>query len=372
MEINEYKLPPIHIAMVAPSGAGKTSLLSTVYEYIKDAFNRDNSFSIKPCNQNDKLILNKFNQEVKNKLMAGSLKFKSGLNATQSSKKFEFELSFEKNAQRVSQIISVMDIPGGWITDPDSHKDFVEHLKQSHFLWIPVEAPVLMKARTSQERGLSSDKLQTTFIQKLVDEWTKSCAEADRPANICFILSKCETYFSQDKTGMEAGKCKERFDENFKTIVQSVHDNYPNAQIHYVPVETIGPIKLIVSDWEKDVNDKWYLDTQYKITNKDRKIAGAKYLMDGVLEFASKQIDALLGQLKDDKEQERKVKEEESDPRNPFKWIWNFVSGKMSDAEIELKEIEAYLVELEELRNKFDSLRPTIDDKEKNDYFQNL
>lgn len=372
MEINEYKLPTINIAMVAPSGAGKTSLLSTVYEYIKDEFNRDNKFSIKTCNQNDRLILNKFNQEVTNKLMAGSLKFKSGLNATQASKKFEFELSFEKNAQRVSQIISIMDIPGGWITDPDSHKDFVEHLKMSHFLWIPIETPVLMTAKTDRDKGLSSNKLQTTYIQELVNQWTTSCKNEGRPANICFILSKCETYFSQDKTGMEAGKCKERFDENFKTIVQSVHDNYQFAQIHYVPVETIGPIKLIVSDWEQDGNQNWYLDTQYKITNKDRKIAGAKYLMDGVLEFASKQIEALLGQLKDVKEQEMLIQKEESNPKNPFKWIWNLVSGKMSDAENELKEIEAYLVELEELRNKFDSLRPTIDDKEKNEYFQNL
>lgn len=372
MEVNEYKLPPIHIAMVAPSGAGKTSLLSTVYEFMKSKFNRDDSFSIRPCNQNDRLILNKFNQEVNDKLKAGSLKFQSGLNATQASKKFEFELSFEKNGQRVSQILSFMDIPGGWITDPDSHKDFVEHLKLSHFLWIPIEAPVLMTVKNSNERGLSSSKLQTTYIQELVNQWTTSCDAEGRPANVCFILSKCETYFSQDKTESLATKCKERFDDNFKEIVQSIHDNYSNAQIHYVPVETIGPIKLIVSDWEQDGNGNWYLDTQYKITDNVRKIAGAKYLMDGILNFAAGQIKALLYQVKSDTEKTKAEKEAEANPSNPFKWLIGKITGRIANAKENLVEINAFLVQLEQLKNKFESLLPSIQEKEDNKYFQNL
>lgn len=371
MELNEYKLPTIHIAMVAPSGAGKTSLLSTVYKYMKENFNRDDSFLIKPCNQNDRLILNKFNQEVDNKLKAGSLKFKSGLQGTTASKLFEFELSFEKNGQKVSQILSFMDIPGGWISDPDSHKDFVEHLKKSHFLWIPIEAPVLMTAKNSQEKGLSTNKLQTTYIQELVNQWT-SAKEEGSPANVCFILSKCETYFSQDKTGKEAAKCKERFDENFKNIVQSIHDNYQFAQIHYVPVETIGPIKLIVSDWEQDGNQDWYLDTQYKITEKNQKIKGAKYLMDGVLNFAADQIKALLDGVKGDIEQKKVATDEVAHSKNIFKWFFYEITGMADDAKGKLKEINEHLMQLEELLKKFESLLPTITEKEDSEYFQNL
>ena len=372
MEINEYKLPTINIAMVAPSGAGKTSLLSTVYEYMKSKFIGDDSFLIKPCNQNDKLILNKFNQEVENKLKAGSLKFKSGLQGNSMSKLFEFELSFEKNGQKVSQILSIMDIPGGWISDPDSHKDFVEHLKKSHFLWIPIEAPVLMTAKTSTEKGLSTNKLQTTYIQELVNQWTTSCKAENRPANVCFILSKCETYFSQDKTGKEAAKCKERFDENFKDIVQSIHDNYNLAQIHYVPVETIGPIKLIVSDWEQDGNQEWYLDTQYKITEKSRKLKGAKYLMDGVLKFAAEQIEALLDGVKGNIVQEKEETNKVAHSRNPFKWFFYEITGMADDAKDKLKEINENLLQLEELLKKFESLLPTISEKEDSAYFQNL
>ena len=271
-----------------------------------------------------------------------------------------------------------MDIPGGWISDPDSHKDFVEHLKKSHFLWIPIEAPVLMTAKTGQEKGLSTNKLQTTYIQELVNQWTTSWKmETENnpsvsPANVCFILSKCETFFSQDKTGKEAAKCKERFDENFKNIVQSIHDNYQFAQIHYVPVETIGPIKLIVSDWEQDGNQDWYLDTQYKITNKDRKIAGAKYLMDGVLNFAAEQIKALLDGVKGDIEQEKEETNKVAHSRNPFKWFFYEITGMADNAKGELKKINEHLMQLEELLKKFESLLPTITEKEDSEYFQNL
>jgi len=113
-------LDPIYITLVAPRGAGKTSLLATVVTYIKNHFNVAEGFSVRPCTDLDSTRIAKFNSDLSAKMQSGSFKFDSGfLRGDNEISKFDFELNFnvENENTVLKQKFIVMDIPGGWISD---------------------------------------------------------------------------------------------------------------------------------------------------------------------------------------------------------------------------------------------------------------
>lgn len=145
----QAELDPIYITLVAPRGAGKTSLLATVVTYIKKHINVAEGFSVRPCTDLDSTRIAKFNSDLSVNMQSGSFKFDSGfLRGDNEISKFDFELNFnvENENAVLKQKFIVMDIPGGWISDNIQFpQEFTEHFHKSRILWIPVEAPALME-----------------------------------------------------------------------------------------------------------------------------------------------------------------------------------------------------------------------------------
>lgn len=367
MDKIQIDLDPINICMVAPMGAGKTSILSTLMTYIKKNLKEAQGFSIRASAQDEK-ILSKFDQDLATYLGAGSFNIETGnvLEPNRNvSRKFEFEISLNSKADtKVSQKIVIMDYPGGWIQESNAHDDFLEHLKISRILWIPIDSPVMMQTdyNDAQEKGWMEERLCKESIKELVKIWADFREEDFKNTNALscanFVMTKCETYFSHSLNKTRSFDVKKRFDDNYKSIVQQIHAESPATEIFYFPVDTIGSVKIINSDWNKGI-----LDTKYAITNKERSIRGASLLLKSIIDYSAAQIQSELDA----------IGESADKVLNTDSWIykiWNMISGKSKLARYQKEEIKKIVPCMTELGEKMVKLKEF--DLEYNQYFQNL
>lgn len=370
------ELTPINVAMLAPTGAGKTSLLSTIVKYIKDNLNVAEGFGIKPCNRKDEVILNTFNSDLHAKIDAEDFKFDSGfLPGTTESRKFEFEITLNSQADtEVKQKFVIMDIPGAWL-EPDRRsavsgwEDFKQHLYSSRIIWIPVEATVLMEVNqnSAREKGLSSRISCRDEIETLVKEWAQFRKKDGVAASANFVITKCESYHSKDdsKGKIKADQCKELFTKYYGEAIDLIRKECPMVEIGYVPVETIGCVKLIDSDWISEEGKRPYLSCEYTVTSPYKQvIAGAESLVKPILEYSVIQIQVELDAM--DSSAKKVFDENES---SIFNRLGNWIMGNTKRANYTASEVKKLIPSLEKLGARLEELR-LIGDKYK--YFKHL
>ncbi len=359
------ELTPINVAMIAPTGAGKTSLLSTIVKYIKDNLNVADGFGISPCNRRDEVVLNTFNTELRAKIEAEDFKFESGfLPGTTISRKFEFEITLISQAEtEVKQKFVIMDIPGAWL-EPDQRTnvtgwdEFKQHLYNSRIIWIPVEATVLMEVNqnSAREKGLSSRISCRDEIENLVKEWAQFRQKDGLPASANFVITKCETYHSKDdsKNKVKADQCKELFSKYYGEAIEQIRKECPRVEISYVPVETVGCVKCIDSDWKSDEGKRPYLSCEYTVTALKQVIAGAESLVKPILDYSVVQIQAELDMMSSSA---KKVLDED----NPFFILADWITGKREKAKYAQSEVNKLVPCLEKLGTRLEQLRQVGD-----------
>lgn len=299
--IKHANLDPIYITLVAPRGAGKTSLLATVISYINNNINKAEGFSVNPCTETDGTRIAKFNSDLSAKIQAGSFKFDSGfLRPDNELSKFDFELKFNVENEKtvLHQKFIVMDIPGGWISDNIAFPaEFTEHFHKSRILWIPIEAPALMEVndQSANEVGHSANVLCINRVGEFIKEWAEIRNTKDEPCSANFVITKCETYHTQDDTKKKAAKCQLRFKERYGEIINDVHKISNKIKMNYVPVETIGVVKIYDREWCTE-EGRSVLKADYKFTKRQvsPQISGVDALMSTVLEYCYTALDTSI------------------------------------------------------------------------------
>lgn len=365
----EFNLTPINVAMLAPTGAGKTSLLSTVVKYIEDKLNVAEGFRIKPCNRADEVVLNTFNTDLRSKIDAEDFHFDAGfLPGNAVARKFEFEITLTSQANtEVKQKFVIMDIPGVWLdperrTDATGWEEFKKHLYNSRIIWIPIEATVLMEVNqnSAREKGLSSRISCREEIEKLVKEWAEFRQKDKLAASANFVITKCETYHSKSERrnkdneliNTKADQCRDLFTKYYGESIELIRRECPSVEITYIPVETIGCVKLIDSDWISEEGKRPYLSCSFTITppNK-RQIAGAESLVKSILDYSVNQIKANLDDVS--KGASQVIQENEN---SIFKRLKNWWTGKTELAKYNKSEIEKITPSLLKLGSQLNEL----------------
>lgn len=324
---DRVELKPINISLVAPSGFGKTTLISTIMREMnltltKTDKGRSWELDVKPKNEEDEIRLRNNDKAIVEAINAGNGRIASvSIAGTGSIASYNYEivLTAPENKTELVQPFCMMDIPGGWI-NPDNRmrsdvskqwEDFEKHLHDSKILWIPIDAVALMEAHTQKERDLQSKLMDISDVSNLAAEWAKYRPDDDESC-ICFVPLKCETYnlFTDDKNV----EFRKKFDAMFKQIVEDVSKakGKANIKMYYTPVETIGCIKKISTSWKKawvnketgrqitnsdeaalagnNADEKVVFTADYTITGNHRSIKGANLLLNKVYEYAYNQI----------------------------------------------------------------------------------
>ena len=288
----EKRLEPINIAVVAPTGAGKTALISTVCDYIKANSNKAKGYTLEIANA-AALELNDFKKNLSAQLAGKNLNFKSQLiQPTDTCSEYMFSINFSDKASGVSikQPFKILDIPGAFVNNPllyenqEQYQKFINHLDTSRILWIPIDTPVLMEANTSDKKSKSDLIRCTPNLKDFAVEWAQY-AEGNGKLDFCnFVLVKCETYFSQDTQDRYKG-CKQRFDEAYGDIVSAMRNNNHEDKIACVAVETIGPVKVKQAQWADES-----CEVEYTVEGVNQKIQGADCLLRDALFVAKDNV----------------------------------------------------------------------------------
>lgn len=294
--MDTQKLDTVKIAVIAPTGAGKTALISTVCDFIREskASNKAKgySFDIEDIVAEDAAD---FATALDGKLAAKNLDFNSALiPGSRECAEYTFSIKFtDKNTGlTIEQPFCVLDIPGAFINNPDSYKNnaqydkFIDHLDNSRILWIPIDAPVLMECNTDTQKGYSRVLRRRDNLKRFAKEWAEYAAENNVTDYCNFVLVKCESYFSKDTSG-QFNFCKSRFDEEYKSVIDIIRSVNQDDKIACVAVETIGAVRVNTSGWKSDGN----LSVKYVVEETDRHIRGAEYLLKDVLKVAKANVE---------------------------------------------------------------------------------
>ena len=322
------ELKPIKISLVAPSGFGKTTLLSTIMEEMNLNLKRTNkgktyTLSVHPKDESDQQRLVDCQKKIHEAIIigeAGNMIDKIIAGSGQiDTYDYEIDLATPDNKKRIVQPFCMMDIPGGWIntknrvnTDIKAQwENFLEHLHESRILWIPIDAVALMETQTAQERALQAELMDVIDIKNLAVEWAQYRTDADvQEACICFVPVKGESYKLVEEKN---GDFREKFNKMFEIVIDSVAKVNPSIKTSVVPVDTIGCIKKVSAKWVKsfvdvekgieitnaaavksaglhNMQEKVVLTEKFRITGSARKIAGADKLLSKVYEYAYEQI----------------------------------------------------------------------------------
>ncbi|MBR4272846.1 MAG: hypothetical protein IKQ30_08410 [Bacteroidales bacterium] len=307
------ELKTINIAVIAPTGAGKTALISTVCDYIKRNSNQAKGYTLEIENKAAQ-ELNNFKTELSGKLASKNIEFDAKLiKGTQECTEYKFSINFKAGDEIIKQPFCILDIPGAFINNPYSYENddeflrFKTHLDNSRILWIPIDAPVLMETSSSSEKGFSEIQRRTANLDEFVKEWAEYAAENNVVDYCNFVLVKCETYFSQD-TNNRHNHCRTRFDESYKPIVDTIRSVNMEDKISCVAVETIGPIAVNGAIWDSKTQN---CVVSYMVKDTRRAIAGAECLLSDALQVAKEQAKSVIEQIRVTKFQKAQGLDEE-------------------------------------------------------------
>lgn len=292
----ETWLEPIRISLVAPSGFGKSTLISTIIVEIQKKLKHpeNGTLEVVPQDAKNKERLHDIDEAINNAIANHKILTNLKTTGTGGVGEYTFDIILTSNdgKNKIIQPFSMMDIPGGWINEKvrasagakaeSDWKEFLDHLAKSKILWLPIDATMLCESITEKDVRYATDAIDITDINELALAWSQYRKESEKPA-VCYIPVKCESYTNNK---VKENELREKVLEKYKLIKDTVQENSPFVEQYYVPVETIGCIELDEAKWEGA--DLW--NAKYSITGDARKITNADKLLKKIYEYAYIQI----------------------------------------------------------------------------------
>lgn len=292
--MNNVVLDPVNIAVVAPTGAGKTALISTVCDFIKSKTNKAEGFILEIEGKAAK-ELNTFKMKLKANLSAKNVKFDSAtIDPTSECTHYDFSISLQNENLLIKQPFKILDIPGAFINDPYSYQNsseyemFIKHLDSSRILWVPIDAAVLMEAKTQDQITASELIRRVSNLEDFVKEWSDFAAKNNKTDYCNFVLLKSESYFSKDVL-KKYNFCQKRFDESYKSIINKVKESNSEDKLSCVAVETIGCVRVNRSKWNTKAEEP-SCDVDFDVLGTQQEIKGVDALLTDVMKVARANI----------------------------------------------------------------------------------
>ncbi|MDD6001867.1 MAG: hypothetical protein PUC50_06720 [Bacteroidales bacterium] len=305
-------LDPIKIVMAAPRRTGKTSLLATIFRYMKEHIT-PNTFEI-VINEDDDNKVQEYAddlQVIKNAQTDADVTQKiNKLEASSGIQTFKFIIRFRQVNDAKSTIFwielpfEIMDVAGGIVEndknqDARKKEDFKAHLDESSILIVPFDSMLLMeKPMTNDKEKLDdfvSRRLSINNIEDWCIEWAKT-RQNDRHPKAVFVAMKSETYHTHKTTSDKPTKCFEEFKSKYNDTLFKLKEHAPSClKITYTPLETLGCVKCNKSLFDDDTEQMVY--TFIKVDSIQNYL-GAGIILGEIFERAKMQIKDTYGDAK--------------------------------------------------------------------------
>lgn len=300
-------LDPINISMVAPRAAGKTSLLATLFKYMKEhidpnhfeiTIDEDSDIRIKEYTKALQVIKDAdTNADITNKI--SSLQANQGINEFKFTIKFRHEIPSDNKVIIVNLPFCVMDVAGGIVSGEVKEKaeEFKAHLRKSSVLLIPFDSMLLMQKPIADDEDALDSYISEHLSINSINEWSNEWAQFrqnDKHAKVVFAAMKSETYHTNRVTESKTNDCFKRFTDKYKEAIHKLINISPSTlEITYTPLETIGCIQCVNSKFEDN-------EMKHTFLKKDNipDYLGTGVILDVIFKRAKNQIDDVYGDAK--------------------------------------------------------------------------
>lgn len=237
----------LQITMLGPSGVGKTTLLTAMYEQFESNIGLTD-LQLTPDDESAAILQDRL---VELKSLVDVFEAKGGVQGTEaiagpeSLRSFVFGLG--KKGKKPSLQLRFRDYPGGYHETKASaeEKQFVQNLvRESVAVLIAIDAPALM-----EQKGKFHEKINRP--QQMKDLIKNAYQDLESPRLVILAPVKCEKYLKNDKTTKEL---LDRVREAYEGLLNHFNSEALSPWIVCVitPVQTVGSV--IFSRLELDHN----------------------------------------------------------------------------------------------------------------------
>ncbi|AFZ56334.1 hypothetical protein H6G54_10960 [Anabaena cylindrica FACHB-243] len=221
----------LKITMLGPSGVGKTSLLTAMYEQFESNIGKTN-LQLTPDLDSSALLQERL-AELKN--LPDSFETKGWMQNTEDYKSFFFELG--KKGAKPSLMLNFQDYPGEYhgSKSPREEKERIENfVNESAAVIIAIDTPALMEKNGQWHDSINKPQMITNIFQR-------AYRELDSPRLVILAPVRCEKYLQNEQSISELmnqvkiGYTKLLEDFNTEALL-------PKVAVIVTPVQTVGSV----------------------------------------------------------------------------------------------------------------------------------
>jgi hypothetical protein len=253
--------PAFRVAVVGPSRVGKTTLLTAILSDTQDLL-AGTPITVE-MDERTRVRVKRQQKELQQALDLGEFNA-AALGGTQEINRYHVTLTGEGDT--VAEIpFDLLDYPGAWLDEEERVKyphavsewpNFLDHVRESIMLLVPIDAAVLMEAVTPPQRAAVSALLGLIDVNEVGRRWAKGRQQnGDEPAVVVLAPLKCEKYFNDNGgRGHQAGelraRVRERYDALLRIVAQETAGRSMPVRVVYAPIDTYGCVELIEARWK--------------------------------------------------------------------------------------------------------------------------
>lgn len=274
---------PVQVAMMGPTRAGKTTLLTAILADGRKSFT-GTTVRIGAADRQTEARIQKNDDELKGSLDAGE--FRPGsLRGTREVQRFNILVSPGVQGEGVR--FEFLDFPGRDL-DPRTRNsarwaEVQEFLAGSTALLVPVDTTVFMEASETRHRQEIPRVLRLSAVRDAIQEWVKERQDVENePSLVIFAPVKCESYFSDNGGYRDVSReLFARFREIYEEVITAAKTELRQVRIAYVPVDSLGCVEVESVRWVRDEEpeadtDAITPDIEYMVRpGKSRRVLGA-------------------------------------------------------------------------------------------------
>lgn len=221
----------LKITMLGPSGVGKTSLLTAMYEQFESNIGQTN-LQLTPDLESSALLQERL-AELKN--LPDSFETKGWLQSTEDYKSFLFELG--RKGATPSLQLHFQDYPGEYLSAKSSREDkerVDNFVRESAAVAIAIDTPALMEKNSQWHDTINKPQQITNLFQR-------AYRELDSPRLVILAPVRCEKYMQSEKSSEELVR---RIETGYGRLLDLLRSEslLPKVAVVVTPVQTVGTV----------------------------------------------------------------------------------------------------------------------------------
>lgn len=252
--------PSFRVAVVGPSRVGKTTLLTAVLSDTRKLL-AGTPVTVSMDEPTESRVRRQ-EKDLRRATEMGEFDA-AALGGTQEINRYHVALHSDGD-QLIQIPFDLLDYPGAWLDVDERNKyphavtawpDYLDHVRQSIMLLVPIDSAVLMEAVLPKQKAAVGELLGLLDVEDVGEKWAKARQQnPHEPAVVVLAPLKCEKYFSDNGGhGHDEARLRARVREKYARLLEIVASEtvgrYKPVRVVYAPIDTYGCVELMEARW---------------------------------------------------------------------------------------------------------------------------